>query len=127
MDIKSQIYNFSMNNIFNIKTESNENELEISEFVNKVERELEEHKHNYDIILIINIRSKLTELCKLVKRRTQKEEEEASKNDKNKPLVHIHQEARLRDIVYGFAIKDNNRLLDFLKLIQCMLRGMLYE
>lgn len=74
--------------------------------------------------IFTTIKTILMDLCKNVKRRTQKEDDDgSSKNSKTKPIIHINQEKKLRLIVNKFAHEDYKVLLDFLKLVQNILRG----
>jgi len=67
----------------------------------------------------------LIELCKSVKKKSLTEEEDdIFKFDKNKPLIYQAQENNLKKIKCMFAIEDNKKLLNFLKLVQHMMRGM---
>jgi len=66
----------------------------------------------------------LLELCKNVKKKTVPEDDDdIFKYDKNKPLIYQTQENNLKRIKGIFAIEDNKMLLDFLKMVQHMMRG----
>jgi len=127
MDIKANIYNFDFGNIFT-KADKESTDIDVNAYTEHVSKTLSELKLEWETKLVSSIRAKLVELCKMVKRRTQKEEEDShNQNSKTMPLIHIHQEETLKRIVNILAHEDNKMLIDFLKLIQNMLRGRLYE
>jgi len=126
MEVKKLIYEFSFANMFS-KSDKDTEVLEVEKFEEHIKKELNNHKYDWDG-LTIRIRNRLIEHCKMVKRRTQKEEENTSdKVNKTKPLIHIHQEDILNRKVHELAKKDNDMLFDFLKYVQNMMRGRIFE
>lgn len=73
------------------------------------------------------IKNNLIELCKQIKRKLQREGDHNKESTKAKPLIHVEQENHLRNIIRHFATTDDHMLLEFMRLIQSMLRGMIYN
>lgn len=71
------------------------------------------------------IRADLLDLCRNVKKRKQKEDLNEEEKVRTKPLIFINQEIMLTKIVQRFAKQDEKCLLNFLILVQNMLRAKL--
>lgn len=111
-----------MNNVFSTKFGAET--FNIQDFIDKVGTDLNELVYQWANNLMNPVKVKLIELCKMIKRRTQREEDDMNqKISKAKPLVHIHQEEILKNTIHKFAQLDNLLLIDFLKIIQLMMRG----
>jgi len=129
MEIKNEIWKFPIENMYDSKSEHADNDIEVSKFIEDVEKKLDNIKYNYETELTGKIKALLIELCKVVKKKTVQddEDEDLFKYDKNKPLIYQAQERNLKRIKNLFAIDDNNMLIDFLKLVQHMMRGRIYD
>jgi len=122
MEMKEIIENFDFRNVFT-KTDKDPEEIDVITYTENINRELSNLKLEWDTKLITKIRTKLIELCKTVKRLTQREDDDNNTNEKTKPLVHAHQDKSLNKIILLLALQDYSVLKDFLKVVQCMLRG----
>jgi hypothetical protein len=102
-------------------------EFEIDKFFEQVDLNLERVNVHFDTIFMPIIKNNLIELCKQIKRKLQRDGDHNKENNKAKPLIHIEQENHLRTIIRHFANMDDKMLLDFMRMIQNMMRGMIYN
>lgn len=133
MSIKEYISNFDFEYIYgaeSIKVEKDAEditEFEIDKFFEQVDLNLEKINVQFDTVFMPIIKNNLIELCKQIKRKLQREGDHNKENSKAKPLIHVEQENQLRKIISQFAHMDDHMLIDFMRLIQSMLRGMIYN
>lgn len=66
-------------------------------------------------------------MCKSIKRKLQREGTNNKEESKAKPIIHVEQEKHLREIIRQFANTDDQMLLNFMRLVQNMMRGMIYN
>jgi len=92
-----------------------------------VDQNLDRVNQKFDTIFLPKIRSILVDLCKSIKRKLQREGNNTKEDSKAKPIIHIEQEKELREIMRNFANTDDTMLLNFMRLVQNMMRGMIYN
>jgi len=133
MKIKDQVNNFDFEYIYgadSIKVDKEAediSEFEIDKFFDQVDQNLDKVNQKFDTSFLPLIRSNLVDLCKSIKRKLQREGTGNKEDSKAKPLIHVEQEKHIRHIIRRFAQKDDHMLLNFLRLIQNMMRGMIFN
>lgn len=126
MDLKYEIWKFPFLNIFDTKSEVSDNDIDIDNFLEGIVNQLQQTLENFEKDLMGKVKSLLSDLCKNVKKKTVTDDD-IFKYDKHKPLIYQSQEASLKKIKASFAVEDNKMLLNFLKMIQHMMRGRIYD
>jgi hypothetical protein len=92
-----------------------------------VDQNLDRINQKFDTVFLPTIRNILVDLCKTIKRKLQREGDNNKEDSKAKPIIHLEQEKLLRTIMRSFAHTDDNMLLNFMRLVQNMMRGMVYN
>jgi len=102
-------------------------EFELEKFFDQVDQNLDRINQKFDTIFLPKVRNILVDLCKTIKRKLQREGNSNKEDSKAKPIIHVEQERQLREIIRQFANTDDLMLLNFMRLVQNMMRGMIYN